>query len=230
MVTRWLIYNNQRVRFVFIVDGKLGDPPPYSQWLYLGTLDERTKEPLKQDEVERRFARGEAPVPLPQPRPKAPAIPFEQANIAIKNDDEDTALRILRPIAERGDPKGQFMVGELYYLFKKQNGEALKWFRLAAGQGHPGAMYFLGNMHHNGNAVPQNFVEAYKWYSLAASRAGPREAGEMDTIAMATQNREGVARNMTSVQIADAQRLAKGWKPAPKRLVTPGAPTSLSPK
>jgi TPR repeat protein len=88
-------------------------------------------------------------------------------------------------------------------------------------------MYFLGNMHHNGHAVPQNFVEAYEWYSLAASRAGPREKGEMDTVAMATENRDGVARKMTTAQVAQAQRLAKDWKPAPKRQTSPGGPTNL---
>jgi len=229
MVMRWLIYNNQRIRFVFVADGKLGDPPPYSRWLYLGTQDERTKEPLKPEEIEQRFARGEAPVLLPVPRPKAPATPYEQANIAVSNDDEESALKVLRPLAERGDPKAEFMVGELYYLFKKQNAEALKWFRLASNQGNAGAMYYLGNMHHNGNGVPQNYVEAYKWYSLAVSQAGPREK-EMDTLTMATENRDGVARRMTPAQVADAQRQAKEWKPAPKRQAAPGTPINLSPK
>src|ERR1700674_237373 len=140
LVTRWLTYNKERLRFMFLADGKVGDPPPYSRWIFFGSIDERSKEPLKSEEVEQRFARGEAPVPPPMPRPEAPATPFEQANIAIKNDDEETALKILRPLAERGDPKAQFMVGELYYLFKKQNAEGLKWFRLAANQGNAGAM------------------------------------------------------------------------------------------
>jgi hypothetical protein len=32
LVTRWLIYNKQRLRFMFLADGKVGDPPPYSRW------------------------------------------------------------------------------------------------------------------------------------------------------------------------------------------------------
>jgi hypothetical protein len=230
MVTRWLVYNNQRLRLVFLADGKVGDPPPYTKWIYVGAVDEYTKEALKAEEVEQRFSRGEAPVLVPVPRPKAPATPFEQAALAIKNDDEETALKILRPLAERGESKAQFQVGELYYLFKEQNAEALKWFRLAANQGNPAAMYFLGNMSNNGHGVPQNYVEAYKWYSLAASRAEPRASGEMDTVAMATQNRDGVARKMTPSQVADAQRLAREWKPSPKQGRTPPAPLNISPK
>jgi hypothetical protein len=51
----------------------------------------------------------------------------------------------------------------------------------------------------------------------------------MDTVAMATENWDGVARKMTTAQVAEAQRLAKDWKPAPKRQISPGGPTNLTP-
>ena len=46
--------------------------------------------------------------------------------------------------------------------------EALKWYRLAAEQGHAKAQYNLGWMYFNGNGVPEDDKEAVKWYRLAA--------------------------------------------------------------
>ena len=62
-VSRWFIYKKQNVRLMFLADVKqLGDPPPYKQWRYVGAIDEKTNDPLKADEIERRFA-SRAPGP-----------------------------------------------------------------------------------------------------------------------------------------------------------------------
>ena len=42
--------------------------------------------------------------------------------------------------------------------------------RLAADQGDAHAQYKVGLMYHNGHGVPQNYVEAAKWYRLAADQ------------------------------------------------------------
>ncbi len=47
-----------------------------------------------------------------------------------------------------------------------------------------------------------------KWYNLAGSRAP--DAGSRKG---STNNRAGVAAKMTPAQIAEAQRLAREWKP-----------------
>ena len=44
----------------------------------------------------------------------------------------------------------------------------MKWSRLAARQGHAGAQYQLGLLYAVGAGVEQDFVQAYKWFSLAA--------------------------------------------------------------
>jgi TPR repeat protein len=48
-----------------------------------------------------------------------------------------------------------------------------EWLPLAE-QGHADAQFFLGRMHYYGDGVPQDYVEAVKWYRLAA------EQGEAD--------------------------------------------------
>jgi hypothetical protein len=51
--------------------------------------------------------------------------------------------------------------------------------------------------------VPQNYVQAHKWWNLAAV------AGDKDAI----KNRDIVAGKMTPAQIAEGQKLAREWKP-----------------
>ena len=45
--------------------------------------------------------------------------------------------------------------------------EVVKWWRKAAEQGHAEAQNNLGWMYSLGKGVPQDDIEAEKWYSLA---------------------------------------------------------------
>ena len=44
----------------------------------------------------------------------------------------------------------------------QDDGEAVKWFRLAADQGDALAQYSLGDMYRTGEGVPQDYGEAVK--------------------------------------------------------------------
>ena len=56
--------------------------------------------------------------------------------------------------------------------------DAVRWFRLAADQGHAGAQARLGFMCANGRGVPQDDGEAARWYGLAADEG---DAGVQST-------------------------------------------------
>jgi hypothetical protein len=146
--------------------------------------------------------------------PLALAGPYEDAEAAIKVDNEDRAIALLRPLAAKGETRAQYEVGELLYLFKKQDKEAKELFEKAAAKGHGEAMYYLANMNQTGKVVPKNYVEAYKWYVLAVKHASPQRTGYGDPKVKAEQNRDFLAKQMTSAQIAEGQRLANEWKPA----------------
>jgi len=47
---------------------------------------------------------------------------------------------------------------------------AVKWWTLAAEQGHAVAQYNLGVMYDNGKGVPQDDKTAVKWWTLAAEQ------------------------------------------------------------
>jgi TPR repeat protein len=89
--------------------------------------------------------------------------------------------------------------------------QAVAWWRKAAKQGHDAAQVELGLMYEKGEGVPQDYMQAYMWFNLAASRAAL--AGDaINSIQWAVQ-RDEVAAKMTPEQIAEAQRMAREWKP-----------------
>jgi len=81
--------------------------------------------------------------------------------------------------------------------------EAVKWFRKAAEQGLAHGQHNLGVMYQYGQGVPQDYVLAQMWYNLAVAQ-GDEEARKESDI---------VAKQMTPEQIAEAQKLAREWKP-----------------
>ena len=56
-------------------------------------------------------------------------------------------------------------------------------------------------MYVNGRGVPQDYVEAFKWFNLAGVK-GEEQASRL---------RDAVAEQMTPAQIAEARRLARAW-------------------
>ena len=61
-------------------------------------------------------------------------------------------------------------------------------------------------MYDRGRGVPQDYIEAHKWFNLAATQRS--EVQEK-----ARENRDLLEKRMTSAQIAEAQKLAREWKP-----------------
>ena len=80
---------------------------------------------------------------------------------------------------------------------------ALRLFRPLADQGDVYAQASLAYMYANGEGVPENDVQAYKWWNLAAAQ------GHAD----AKANKAIVEKKMTREQIAEAQKLSAEWKP-----------------
>ena len=123
---------------------------------------------------------------------------------------EDTLLAQIveegRAAAEKGDAKAQFNLGNYYEYGKgvtKDAVEAVKWYRKAAEQGHAKAQCDLGIYYAKGDGVSKDVVQAYKWFNLSAA------AGTAD----AAKCRELLAKKMSPEQIAEAERMAREWKP-----------------
>ena len=131
---------------------------------------------------------------------------FYKGVAAYNRGDYATAIRELRPLAERGLAEAQLKLGLMYYNgwgVPQDFAKAVKWFRKAAEQGDTGGQYNLGGMYYNGQGVPQDYVQAHMWYNLVASQDGNAAA----------KLRDMVAERMTPAQISEAQKLAREWKP-----------------
>ena len=60
-------------------------------------------------------------------------------------------------------------------------------------------------MYTEGEGLPRDYVTAYMWFSLAAAQ-GNEEA---------RKNLDIVERNLTTDERAEAQRMARDWRPTP---------------
>ncbi len=136
---------------------------------------------------------------------------FNEGLAAYERGDYATALREFRPLAEQGDAVAQNNLGVMYRRGEgvpQDYAEAVKWYRKAAEQGAALALNNLGVMYDQGQGVPQDYVQAHVWFNLAASRHPPGKNRDGSV-----KNRDIVAAKMTPAQIAEAQRLAREWKP-----------------
>jgi uncharacterized protein len=178
--------------------------------------------------------------------------PVEHADAgfaAFQRGDYATALRLLPPLADRGDARAQSNLGHMYYHgrgVRQDDPEALKWFRAAADQSDAQAQLHLGIMYAEGQAVPKDSAEAAKWYLLAADQGDAQamynlglayakgEGVSQDNVSAhmwfnlaaarfpasgarnltaAVKSRDLVARKMSTSELAEAQKLAREWKP-----------------
>ena len=87
---------------------------------------------------------------------------------------------------------------------------ASRLIRGLAERGDADAQYDIAVMYQIGEDAPQDYVQAYKWYSLAALNFTAADADMRDR---AFKNRDRIALLMTPAQIAEALRLAREWKP-----------------
>ncbi len=83
---------------------------------------------------------------------------------------------------------------------------ALQEFLPLAEQGHAQAQVNLGIIYSQGRGVPKDAVQAYRWYILAANQGDD----------LAEKFTDHWEKSMTLDQLAEAQRLAREWKPTGK--------------
>ena len=178
---------------------------------------------------------------LPEPAWADLKVGFE----AYSRGDYETALAELSPLAKQGDAIAQYSLGYMYDQglgVAKDYLEAVKWYRLAAEQGAVEAQVNLGTMYFHGHGVPQDNEEAVKWFRQTAEQGDARGQLNLGTMydtglevlkdpavaymwynlagaqgqKMAGENRDRLEKQMTPTQVAEAQRLAREWKPKVK--------------
>jgi uncharacterized protein len=134
------------------------------------------------------------------------AGPYDDALDAYFNkEDYATTLRLIRPLAEQGHADAQYFLGTMYHDgvgVPRDYATAASWYRKAAERWYVMAQGSLGGLYVQGHGVPQDDVLAHMWFILAA--VGDKTA---------RVSRDFHAKHMTPAQIAEAQKLAREWKP-----------------
>lgn len=178
------------------------------------------------------YWRGDFDVALHELRPRAEqGDPAAQKTLGLMyfggegvNRSAGSAAKWYRMAAEQGDAGAQSMLGAMYEYglgVTKNSADATRWYRraaaqggaesrlskimwwrLAAARGDVSAQHRLGNLYAKGEGVPQSFVLAYMWSSLAAKEGNRKSALRRDYIAML----------MTPDDIEAAQRKAQNWE------------------
>ncbi len=125
--------------------------------------------------------------------------------------DLKEAKRWFQLAADQGQPDGQYNLGVMYAVGQgapQDFVQAVKWYSLAAERGQTDAQNSLGMRYKRGEGVAQDYVQAHKWFALSATNA-TRPADRARAIA----NLDAIVKLMTPAQIAEAERLARAWKP-----------------
>jgi TPR repeat protein len=95
---------------------------------------------------------------------------FRKGLTAFNRGDYSTALRVWRPLAERGDPRSESGIGFMYHRgmgVDVDDREAVSWLSRAAEHGQAEGQLMLGVLFYDGRGVPKSYVQAYAWCELA---------------------------------------------------------------
>jgi hypothetical protein len=138
------------------------------------------------------------------------------AAAAYERKDMATAARIWKAWADQGNAEARTLLGAMYWSGEgvpRDHREAARLYLLAANQGYARAQNDLGFMLGFGEGIPpRDDVEAYKWLSLAIQRY---TAKNEDRLEQAKKDLATLTARMSPGQIAEAERRARAWKPAP---------------
>lgn len=116
---------------------------------------------------------------------------FDQAQVAVWTGAYPRAVELLKPLAERGDPRAQELYARLHvegWGVPRDPGVARKWFEKALAKS-PDAAYNLGRLHEQGWGGAQDPARAMELFRSAAERGHEEAAGRMGFL-MATATGE----------------------------------------
>ena len=97
----------------------------------------------------------------------------------------------------------QIHIEVAFRMYSKEQEVEFKATKAKAEQGDTEAQVQLGKFLFEGKGVPQDFVEAYKWFDIAAANGASG----------AVEQRDSLVQNMTPDQIAEAQKRSAAFIP-----------------
>jgi uncharacterized protein len=197
-----------------------------------------------QQDIARMYMRGEG-----VPKDPAEALKWlnlskeqEDALAAYNHGDYETALKVIRPRAEKGQVLAEYILGLMYANGQgvaESYPEAMKWLQKAGEQGEAKAQFSVGVIYSKGLGMPKNDAEAFKWYRRSADQgnataqfnlAGMYARGQAVPQDIVTAHmfyslaaahgikaaggaKDKLEKSMSPAQIAESETRAREWKP-----------------
>ncbi len=128
-------------------------------------------------------------------------------DIITNTGDNEATVNQLTAIVGLGDGLAQYLLSEMLaggFGVEPDPAASAHWrLMAAASQANPGAQFRVATMYRDGDGVLQDQVLSYMWFNLAAAQGDQQ----------ARLERDALARDMDRDQVAEAQRLARGWRP-----------------
>ena len=122
----------------------------------------------------------------------------------VVEKDYKQSIKLMNLSAEQGYFLAEHKLGSIYsgsLLGEPDYRKAIKWFRLASGQGYAPSQYFLATLYEKGDGIKQDYTRAHMWFSLASEKN-----------IIAKDERDRIARKLSSSQINDSQKMARECK------------------
>lgn len=126
--------------------------------------------------------------------------------------DEKEAVTLLKKAVEKNNPGAQAVLGYAYihgFGVEENAGLALDLIRKSAATGHFLGLRYLAGMNAEGTGIPEDRVEAYKWFTLAVQQ-GDEEARRL---------RDRLVKEMNGQQMLEGTARASAFIPSPSEEV-----------
>ena len=142
--------------------------------------------------------------------PSVARADYAGALAAFNEGDYATALAEFTPMAQRGDTRAQFHLGEMYFNgwgVEADHREAFRWYRRGAENGYGAAQLRLGSMLALGLGADMNLGDAYYWLVLSVLWSdGPMRRHGLQAL-------QDVASHLDGGERAELERAAKrAWE------------------
>jgi len=147
-------------------NGAFKEPSMWAPFILVGSSVEPAPED-RQHDAQRSGANDRVVAPKNE-------MNLQDAKAAYERNDYTVAFTKFKTLAENKNPAAQYAVGRMYENgngVAEDEGEAVRWYRAAAGQGYAFAQDKLGGLYANGgDGLPQNTGEALRWFGLAVAQ------------------------------------------------------------
>ena len=161
--------------------------------------------------------------------------PVSEAQSAVMAGKYEQAVSVLRPAAARGDPRAQYVLGNMYrqgWGVTADASMAALWYERSAVQGDVDAQVALGEMHYAGQGVPKDHKKALDWFRRASITGKSEAPTPQYILGSMLRTGEGVTRDPVSaymwLNIASINAVAEETRKRYREAMD-GVGSSLSP-